>query len=188
MDRSKIEVSYESIDVQVSDLIAVDPSVFDFRYISSERQNSSNFYFIPVRFVFKNTQLAFPKADLNFSVKIFIQFTDIFGVYQITTNEFIALNLQICPHGNVLEADSNLFYKCVPCLAGAFLNSSVDSIAVCSKCPSGRFSLYRSTFCGDCPLGRFSKDEGQEECLSCPTGSYSSDLKQTTCSFCDIGM
>jgi hypothetical protein len=103
-------------------------------------------------------------------------------------SNFVNLSIGMCPRGFALEADSILFYKCVPCLSGAFLNTSDPSFIRCAKCPSGKYSFALSEECIQCPEGRFSAESGgSDSCAECPLGTFGARKSQSFCSSCEVG-
>jgi hypothetical protein len=143
------------------------------------------FYYIPLRIVYKKAVLEFPRVEKMYNISLYLRLNHLGGV--LLSNS-ISLSIQLCPTGHALQAHSVLFYQCIACLAGAFLNVSEESIGQCAKCPSGRFSEKLSTFCSLCPQGKFSKEEGQADiCTSCSPGTFALDLAQSECLSCKLG-
>jgi hypothetical protein len=158
----------------------------DVAFVDSNRNVSLGAsYRFNFRFSFANAILQFPKADavLNYSIWITIE-----ALGSVIQSNFVHIDVLLCPAGYALEADVVRFYTCVPCLAGAFANSSASWITRCSKCPSGKFSSALSTDCTSCPKGQFSGEEGQAyRCIDCPAGTFASLESQTHCQRCIEG-
>jgi hypothetical protein len=129
-------------------------------------------YFFTTWFDFYQSVPVFPRLDILYNFSIWISIKQRGSLLE---SNRVPISVRLCPFGYALEADVNSFYKCVPCLAGAFANSTAESITTCSKCPAGKYSLEKSTYCMDCPEGKFSRDIGQADfCSNCAPGLYSS--------------
>jgi hypothetical protein len=142
-------------------------------------------YALEYRFIYQEAVPVFPNVDLELTYTVWIELEQFGRVY---VSNSLNVSIRLCRFGYVLEADPVEIYKCVPCLAGAFVNSSSEYPAICSKCPVGRFSNERSSSCLNCQVGKFSSNSGQaDSCISCPLGLYSNSNEQSSCKSCESG-
>lgn len=173
-------------DSQKNEIFKLSNTEFSFKDLSITNQTGFEIvYEIPVQFVYKNVLLEFPNVSqsLHYSLWVVVEQVNV----RLESNR-VNFSINFCPRGNTLVADAVAIYKCVPCRAGAFLNSSGIEPAYCSKCIAGFYSLSLSTFCKTCNEGRFSAEEGQaDSCPLCPLGTFSPSISQTACLPCAIG-
>jgi hypothetical protein len=138
-----------------------------------------------IQFDYKEAIPIFPRLNSPLNVSIW---ASSFYRGSLIRSNTINIELRLCSSGYVLEADVNLIYKCIPCLAGAFANFTDDGVGYCSKCPAGRYSTQISTYCAYCPIGTFSRIEGQgDSCTLCPSGTFSDREASSFCSPCTVG-
>lgn len=176
-----IFLKYEFQDKESNNLLIMDPLEFS----GIQWTDTSKYYQLPLRLKFKQALPVFPQAEIYRNVSLQATFPNI---GQTLLSNVLNFTIRLCPPGYALEADSVLIYKCVPCLPGAFANSSDLYPTQCSKCPAGKYSFATMTYCSDCPKGRFSAEDGQAEaCDPCSQGTFNSDMSQTLCSSCPIG-
>jgi hypothetical protein len=172
----RLQIDFENSSAAEEDLYFVEPSSL----LLSGIPASGNLTFT-FTFSFTKALILFPSVfeSTYFSLKVVVD--------ELESNPLF-VNVRKCKPGYALEADSNLFYKCVPCLSGAFLNSSDSSVIRCSNCPAGKYSPALSTTCYSCPKGRFSASSGgSNSCTECPLGTYSDLISQTSCQLCGMG-
>jgi hypothetical protein len=157
------------------------PSLFRFEDLPCSEENLT---LISFQLSYSKSLLDFPKLLGNYSVAVFAEVSSGTETLQSSVLNF---TIQLCPYGYVLESDVNVFYRCIPCLAGSFVNLS-STPPVCSKCLSGKFSKRNSFECSDCQRGEFSAEEGQADgCSACSSGTFSERFGQSHCSICDLG-
>jgi predicted outer membrane repeat protein len=159
------------------------PSLIDFDDLVCSADDRT--LLISFQFVFSKSLPAFPKLLKNYSLALFASVNS--GNENILVSNQINFTIRLCPVGYVLESDINRFYRCLPCLAGSFLNFSADP-PVCSKCLLGKYSFEKAFECVDCARGEFSAEQGQADtCSACPSGTYSESSAQSFCAQCDVG-
>jgi hypothetical protein len=178
-------VDYSQRSSDEFSLLEIKPSDFS---ISDSKWCALNNSVVELAFqlTFHRSFVVFPDyfSTYNFSIRAEIPFDDSSVFSNFNT---MNVSVRLCRSGWVLESDVNLFYRCIPCLAGAFANLTADP-PVCSACPVGKYSSAQSTFCGLCSKGRFSSDPGQaDECLMCSSGTFASEEGSLFCEDCDIG-
>jgi hypothetical protein len=158
---------------------AVEPSSFDLSSFSGKGNQTE--LVLSLALFYRKALLSFPSVIDTFDYQIKILVNDI-------SSNIVRFRVQSCRPGFALEADPVLFYKCVPCLSGAFLNVSDTSNIVCSKCPLGKYSPALSNLCIQCEEGRFASDlGGSDSCALCPLGTYATAKSQSSCFSCPIG-
>jgi hypothetical protein len=120
---------------------------------------------------------------LNYSLRVDLEQ---FGFMH--SSNYLNFSIRLYPFGHVLQADMVLFYKCVPCQAGAFVNISNSDPAFCAKCPSGRCSKALSTMCSECSKGKVSQEGQADSCMECQLGTFAISGGLSTCTICEEGI
>jgi hypothetical protein len=164
-----------------SDLMKL--SIETFKFDNAQYLNGSIVYQVSPRFEFAIIALEFPSAYSSFDILISVKLR--LYDFVIQSNEK-SMRVGLCSFGNILvTADSRSLYKCIPCLSGAFVEFSNESIAFCSKCESGRYSKALAMTCEDCASGYFANEKGQADfCTACSPGTFSNFERSTSCISC----
>jgi hypothetical protein len=175
-------VQYLGEDVNFNGAFGVSPFLFDLRDIKC---SEDQVLLLSFRIGFTKSLVTFPDISKTFSLSVIAEIS-VDGSDSILSNS-LKFSLKLCESGFTLESDTSLYYQCVGCLAGAFVNAS-SFPAVCSKCLPGTFSRPRSLECLKCPPGYFSGESGQADgCLSCPAGTFSAINGSSMCLICESG-